>query len=266
MVSIDFNRLVLRGGLTLVAALMLTTAAFGQDQSDAGSGIATDPTDVASDAGTGDDGSNVAAGGDGNATGEPDPIAVDADVIPDPVIDNGGDIPVDGWTGDPVDGGSGDGSGDWVDDGSGDGTGDWVADGSGDGTGDGTGDWVDDGSGGGTGDGTGDWVDDGSGGGTDERADAGTGGDGAINEGEVVIYYMNGGPVPCAECEVAIADMSVEAYQMSAASPLVAANDAPAAKPRRSASRSVAASSMADCLALHPQLPWICEWQNGAGH
>ena len=238
MVSIDFNRLVLRGGLTLVAALMLTTAAFGQDQSDAGSGIATDPTDVASDAGTGDDGSNVAAGGDGNATGEPDPIAVDADVIPDPVIDNGGDIPVDGWTGDPVDGGSGDGSGDWVDDGSGDGTGD----------------------------GTGDWVDDGSGGGTDERADAGTGGDGAINEGEVVIYYMNGGPVPCAECEVAIADMSVEAYQMSVASPLVAANDAPAAKPRRSASRSVAASSMADCLALHPQLPWICEWQNGAGH
>ena len=250
MARANFNRLMLRGGLTLAAALMLTTAGFGLAQAGGFDEPVTEPVVVVVDDAAGDDGSDVNTGEDAIAVGEPDTSGDGSEGVPDVPVDDGSGSGTDVVIDDPVDDGSGGGTGDWVDGGSGDGTGDWV----------------DDGSGGGTGDGTGDWVDDGSGGGTDDRADAGTGGDGAINEGEVVIYYMNGGPVPCAECEVAIADMSVEAYQMSAASPLVAANDAPAAKPRRSASRSVAASSMADCLALHPQLPWICEWQNGAGH
>ena len=254
MARANFNRLMLRGGLTLAAALMLTTAGFGLAQAGGFDEPVTEPVVVVVDDAAGDDGSDVNTGEDTIAVGEPDTSGDGSEGVPDVPVDDGSGSGTDVVIDDPVDDGSGGGTGDWVDGG------------SGDGTGDGTGDWVDDGSGGGTGDGTGDWVDDGSGGGTDDRADAGTGGDGAINEGEVVIYYMNGGPVPCAECEVAIADMSVEAYQMSADSPLVAANDAPAAKPRRSASRSVAASSMADCLALHPQLPWICEWQNGAGH
>ena len=250
MARANFNRLMLRGGLTLAAALMLTTAGFGLAQAGGFDEPVTEPVVVVVDDAAGEYGSDVNTGEDAIAVGEPDPSGDGSEGVPDVPVDDGSGSGTDVVIDDPVDDGSGGGTGDWVDGGSGDGTGDWV----------------DDGSGGGTGDGTGDWVDDGSGGGTDDRADAGTGGDGAINEGEVVIYYLNGGPVPCAECEVAIADMSVEAYQMSAASPLVAANDAPAAKPRRSASRSVAASSMADCLALHPQLPWICEWQNGAGH
>ena len=186
----NFNRLMLRGGLTLAAALMVTTAVFGQDQPGPGEDIVLNPIDM--------------------------------------VVDDGSGIGVGGWPDDPV----GDGSDDGFDGGSGDGTGD-------DGTGAGTGD-----------DGTG----------------AGTGDDGGVvDEGEVVIYYFDGGPVLCADCEVGITGLPVEAHQSDAFGPLAAGNAAPAAKPRASARQPVAASNMADCLALHPQLPWICEWQNGAG-
>ena len=191
----NFNRLMLRGGLTLAAALMVTTAVFGQDQPGPGEDIVLNPIDM--------------------------------------VVDDGLEIGVGGWPVVPV----GDGSGDGFDGGAG--TGD-------DGTGAGD-----------VGAGTGD---DGTG------ADTGTGdGVGVVDEGEVVIYYLDGGPVPCAYCDVGITGLPVEAYQSDAVGPLAAGNAAPAAKPRASARQPIAASNMADCLALHPQLPWICEWQNGAG-
>ena len=200
----NFNRLMLRGGLTLAAALMVTTAVFGQDQPGPGEDIVLYPIDL--------------------------------------VVDDGSGIGVGGWPDDPV----GDGSDDGFDGGSGDGTGD---DGAGTG---------DDGTGAGTGD-------DGAGTG-DDGTGAGTGDDvGVVDEGEVVIYYLDGGPVPCAYCDVGITGLPVEAYQSDTVGPLAAGNAAPAAKPRASARQPVAASNMADCLALHPQLPWICEWQNGAG-
>ena len=211
----NFNRLMLRGGLTLAAALMVTTAVFGQDQPGPGEDIVLNPIDM--------------------------------------VVDDGLEIGVGGWPDDPV----GDGSDDGFDGGSGDGTGDDGAGTGDDGTGAGTGD---DGTGAGTGD-------DGTGAGTgDDGTGAGTGDDvGVVDEGEVVIYYLDGGPVPCAYCDVGITGLPVEAYQSDAVGPLAAGNAAPAAKPRASARQPIAASNMADCLALHPQLPWICEWQNGAG-
>ena len=233
----NFNRLMLRGGLTLAAALMVTTAVFGQDQPGPGEDIVLNPIDM--------------------------------------VVDDGLEIGVGGWPVVPV----GDGSGDGFDGGAGtgdDGTGAGAGTGD-DGTGagdvgDGTGD-----DGAGTGDvgagdaGTGDVGvgDVGAGTGDDGTgADTGTGtgdGVGVVDEGEVVIYYLDGGPVPCAYCDVGITGLPVEAYQSDAVGPLAAGNAAPAAKPRASARQPIAASNMADCLALHPQLPWICEWQNGAG-
>ena len=245
----NFNRLMLRGGLTLAAALMVTTAVFGQDQPGPGEDIVLNPIDI--------------------------------------VVDDGLEIGVGGWPDVPV----GDGSGDGFDGGAGtgdDGTGAGdVGAGTGDvgaGTGDdgtGAGDvgagTGDDGTGAGdVGAGTGDVGagdvgvgDVGAGTGDDGTgADTGTGtgdGVGVVDEGEVVIYYLDGGPVLCADCEVGITGLPVEAYQSDAVGPLAAGNAAPAAKPRASARQPIAASNMADCLALHPQLPWICEWQNGAG-
>ena len=247
-----FGRLVMRGGLTLAAAFMMTTAVFGQDQAQTGG---EDPTETV-DASPGDEGSQTGQEPNpedhGIAEGEPDPNAGDG---PDIVIDDGYEI--GGWPDDSFDDGS-DGGGDWVDDGSDGGTDDgWVDDGTGDGTDDG---WVDDGTGDGTDDG---WVDDGSGG--------SVGDDGLVDDGEVTIHYLDGGPVLCADCDGDFGDLPVEAYQMSAGNPLADAAaaglaDAPvAAKPRRNKSQALAVGNMANCLAEHPQLPWICEWQNGAG-
>jgi hypothetical protein len=201
------GRSALRGGLTLAAAMMMTTAAFGQDQDRSVADLPVMMVDVM-----------PVDGGDGS---------------PEIVIDDG--FVIGDWLDDPTNDGTGDdGTGDdWVDDGTGD-----------DGTGD---DWVDDGTGdNGTGD---DWVDDGTG-----------------DDGEVVIYYLDGGPILCEDCRADFGDLPMEIYQMSAGTPTADVVDAPvAAKPRRTKSHGVAAGSMAECLADHPQLPWICEWQNGSG-
>lgn len=84
------------------------------------------------------------------------------------------------------------------------------------------------------------------------------------DEGEVVYFELEGPrPEDCPECRDL--DLPVWAYQTGG--PLVTETDsAPAAKPRRSKSAPGLASDAAACLALHPQLPWLCEWQNGAGY
>jgi hypothetical protein len=84
---------------------------------------------------------------------------------------------------------------------------------------------------------------------------------------EGVIYYFGGGrPEDCPECRDLTSDIPVEIYQMSAGGPVVTDTEtAPAAKPRRNRAASSTASNAAECLALYPQLPWLCEWQNNTG-
>ncbi len=300
MVRGNLNGLILRSGFTLAAAMMMTTAVMGQDTSPTGGDAVTLSTDVV-DAGEVQNRDDLNAGSEGIAVGEPDPNGGGG--LGDPPNDgtdqttgeDGSGDGTDDWVDDGTDGGSDgtvdDGSGDDGTDGGSDGT---VDDGSGDdGTGDGTDDWVDDGTGGGTDgtgddgtvvdgtvvDGTDDWVDYGTDGGSDgtvddvtidgsvDWVDDGT----VVDEGEVVIDYLDGGPVQCDDCDFTAWDLPLEAYQMGEGAvgdvaPQAAQNDAPAAKPKRSSSRTFAASGMAECLLQHPQLPWICEWQNGVGH
>ena len=229
MVSGNLNGRILRAGLSVFAALLVSTTAFAQEATDGSEDVVMYPVL---------DGGPIIVVDDGFILG--DGVVVDDSGNSDDVItDDGSD---EGWTEyDLGDGGTGDGgTGD-------DGTGD---DGTGDG---GTGD-------GGTGDG---------GTGDNGTGDNGTGDGGliVIDDGEVVIYYMYGDrPLDCPECRDLTLDLPVEAYQMSAGGPQVAdVAAAPTVKPRRSTAAPSMASSAAECLALHPQLPWLCEWQNNTG-
>jgi hypothetical protein len=222
MTAGNLNKTILRSGVSIVAALLLSTAVFAQDATDgAGPDPLTDQINVQNwhDLTTID----VATGGDdqGIAVGEPDPTAGGE---PDVVVDDGtGGDPADDPMVDPM-----------VDDGTGDGS-----------TGDPTGT-----------DGTG----------TDGIGDGSTGDGGVVvDDGEVLIYYMDGGPEFCAECDFQTVDLSAEAFQTGVNVPQVTAHAAPAAKPRRSKAHPIVSSVAASCLAQHPQLPWLCEWQNGAG-
>ena len=89
------------------------------------------------------------------------------------------------------------------------------------------------------------------------------------SDGEVVIYDMDGGrPEDCPQCRDLTSGVPDEIYQMSASGPLVTetvTEMAPAAKPRRSRAAPSTPSNAAECLALYPQLPWLCEWQNTTG-
>ena len=89
------------------------------------------------------------------------------------------------------------------------------------------------------------------------------------SDGEVVIYDMDGGhSEDCPQCRDLTSGVPDEIYQMSASGPLVTetvTEMAPAAKPRRSRAAPSTPSNAAECLALYPQLPWLCEWQNTTG-
>lgn len=237
MFGTQMNRRFWHGGLSLVAALMLTTGAMAQDAGAEGDDPTMIAIDVVIDDGFVHDWQEPVPDEDGTAVDGTDP--------------NGGTDPVagDGQTGDPVD--------DWVDDGSGGVVDDgWVDDGTGGGVDDG---WVDDGTGGVVDDG---WVDDGTGGVVETD---GTG-DGVAPGDEVIIYYMDGGPERCIDCDIGLGDLPPEVYQMSAGGPIVAPADAPVAhKANRPTTHAFAMSAMHECLVLHPQAAWICEWQNGAG-
>jgi hypothetical protein len=259
MVIGTLNDRILRTGLSVVAALLLSTAAFAQD--------ADGTPEISDDAVTMPvDDSGMVQGDEGPAEGGPDE-EINVDIFTTYVVD---EVPGDESAGD-----DGAGDNDWVDDGSGD---------------DG---WIDicntvvcgeDGEPivGEPGDGG--WVDEApgeEGAGDEGTGDEGTGDDGwvYIDDGEVVIYYLDGvRPLDCPECRDITLDLPVEAYQMSAGGlsdldaqagvDVPAVNDVVAAKPTKSRKSRGAASyvgTQADCLAQHPQLPWMCEWQNGAG-
>lgn len=202
---------LLRTGLSVVAALLLSSAAMAQDvvaTDDAAVSYAVDPA------------VETEAGYEAGSEGDPDVIIDDGAYLP------GDDGTVEGEK--PVDGGD-----------------DWT--------------WVDPG----TDDGTIIWIDDGA----CIGVDCVPGDDSYTYDGDggEVVYFDLGGPRPedCPECRDL--DLPVWAYQTGAPMPTVT-ESAPAAKPRRSKSASGLASDAAACLALHPQLPWLCEWQNGAGH
>ena len=82
-------------------------------------------------------------------------------------------------------------------------------------------------------------------------------------DGELVWYFLEGPrPEDCPECR----DLPVEIYQMSAGGPsVIDIETTPTANSRRSRVASFTPSSAAECLALYPQLPWLCEWQNTSG-
>ncbi len=245
MFGMQRNTRFWHGGLGLVAALMLTTAALAQDAAPEGDDRVMAGVDLVVDDGSVQNWHDLAPDDGGIAIDEPAPTDGT-----DPVEGDGGD-----QTGDPAN----DGSDVGVDDGSGDEV--WIDDGSGDGVDDG---WVDDGSGD---DG---WVDDGTDGGVDDGTDGGTGTDGSddgvVPGDDVTIYNMDGGPERCIDCDVGLGDLPPEAYQMSAGGPIVAPADAPVAhKANRPTTHGLAMSAMHECLVLHPQAAWICEWQNGAG-
>ncbi len=232
MVNGSVNKQLLRIGLSVVAALLLSSATFAQDAVGSDDELVLNPVDLAIDAGGETGGEDP-----GFAVGEPDPNDAGE---PDVVIDDGGVMPGD-------DAGADDGV---VDDGV-------VED-----------EVVDDGS----------WqdpvgdddtiivIDDGLciGVGCVPGDDSVTYDGGYGYDGEVVIYYMEGPrPEDCMNCRDL--DLPVEAYQTTGG-PLVTDTDAAvAAKPRRSSAAPSLAGDSAACLALHPQVPWLCEWQNGAG-
>ena len=258
MVRVLTSTSALRGGLGLLAALMITTSAWAQDATGNDAGAAPDPavSDVAAPDAGGD--------GQGIAVGEPSPYD---ETPPDVVIDDGAVI--GGWEDDPAADGEGSGDDGWVDDVSDGGDDDWVDDGS-DGGDNG---WVDDGSDGGD-DG---WVDDGSDVGDDGWVDDGSdGGDGSVEpvdgsgdwgvivDGEYVIRYLDGGPVTCDDCLPGVEFPMEEVYQMSAGG---GAEGLPGAGPvRRSHAErsSFGVMSLSQCLTTYPEMPWICEWQFGA--
>ena len=245
------HKAVLRGSLSLVAALLLSTAAFAQDAT-AGDG-STDQVVVQNWHDI-----NPAAGDEGIAVGEPDPSG--DGTSNDSNADQTGDDPNSSGTADDVASGdpTGDGSTDVVVD-------DVSCDGADCNVGDGTDPTVGDG--------------------TDP-----------VNDGTVYIQQMDGGPVHCLDCNVAMAggpratgtpsevERSVSsvssissassASSVSAASSvssvgsvgtvLARSRTAPV-KGHRSLAPLFASTSMSDCLALHARSTWICEWQNGAG-
>ena len=291
MVRVQTGTLALRSGLSLLAALMITTSAWAQDAT-GGDTPTTEPA-VSVDPAPTDDG----AGGDDGQSGDAGEPAIGDGDPPDVVIDDG--LYIGGWEDDPAAGGD-DGTGDdgaggddgWVDDGTGDDG--WVDDGSGGDDGwvdDGSGDdgWVDDGTGGDDGwvdDGTGDdgWVDDGSG--DDGWVDDGTGGEvvlypidldwniGIVVGDDGVVYYLDGGPVTCATCEGEIDAPMEEIYQTTGGLgpvvlPVTESSGRSSAAPGSFGATALArggnaAMSVADCLAAYPELPWICVWQFGA--
>lgn len=169
----------------------------------------------------------------GIAVGEPDPN----DGVPDIVIDDGAFIP-----GDPGDLGDDD-----VDDGDA-GDDDWGDD---DGPDDVPGD--DDGSDpGGSDQGGGD---DGI---VDDSVDVGTGDD--EGQGDDGMVWAGGDPNFCEACggEI-ILDGPVEVMQMSSDTMLTIQPAEVAAKPRTSSARPTLTNRVAECLDLHPQIPWLCE-------
>jgi len=231
MIFGNLHGLILRTGLSVVAALMLSTAAMAQDSGDATDEIVL----IAIDPGLGDgDAQNLpdplpGEWGEDIATGEPDP---NDDGGPDIVIDDGAFLPGDEDTGTvkddtgydetvfvdvidetTADEGSDDG---WVDEG-------WVDDGSGDG-----------------------WV--------------------SVHIDDDGMVWFGGERDSCEGCRGdEVYGLPVEAYQMSAGGML---NDGPAeiaAKPRKSSAGSTAMKAAAQCLDLYPQQPWLCEWQMGSG-
>ena len=229
------NGTIVRTGLSLVAVLMLSGAAF------AGPATATADNAVVPEPGFGGDliavqaTDEVTTGGEGIAVGEPDPTTGDG-TGGDPTI--GGDPVVDDGTGgDPVvdDGTGGDGTA--GDPSVGDGTG-------GDPTvGDGTGGEV--------------WITDGG-----VPVDGGTI---DFGDGTVGIYYMDGGPSRCGGCEyqntagpLIEPSMTFRGNQPAAHQPqIVTGSD-------RDVARQPVARGAAACLVQHPGLAWMCEWQSGA--
>jgi hypothetical protein len=89
-------------------------------------------------------------------------------------------------------------------------------------------------------------------------------GDDGYTYDDDVVYYFLGGPRPddCPECR----DLPVEIYQMNVGGPSVIDSETTSTKkPRRSRVASFTPNNAAECLALYPQLPWLCEWQNTSG-
>ena len=273
------NGTIVRTGLSLVAVLMLSGAAF------AGPATATAGNAVVPEPGFGGDliavqaTDEVTTGGEGIAVGEPDPSG------DGPGGDQTTGDGTGGGTGDGTDVGTGDGTdgstGDGTDVGTGDGTDGSTGDGStgdgstGGGTDVGTGDATD---GGAVGDGTVDevWISDGTG---DPVVVDGTGGDPVANDGSVPveggtidfgdgtvgIYYMDAGPSRCGGCEhqdtagpLIQPPMNFRGHQPAAHQPqIVTGSD-------REVTRQPVARGAAACLAQHPGLAWMCEWQSGA--
>lgn len=224
------NKAVLRGSLTAVAALLLSTAAFAQD---VGGG-----TDPATDQVVQNWHDLNPAPGEGIAVGEPDPTVdgtATGSVGTDVATDSTGtdqtatdDVPIDPAGGgdgtvvvepDPTDGGT-------------------VVDNSGDpavdpGTVDGT-----DGIVYGTGDGT---------------------------NPEVTIYSMDGGP--CIACNMAGGGIPLgHSGNPSPVERTLVERVLTTTRHHSAAAALAATTPMAECLAVHPRASWICEWQNGAGN
>ena len=239
----NLNRAILRGSLSVAAALLLSTAAFAQDVAvDDGStdnvtvqtghdlnpagdeGIAVGDTDPMSRDGTADDGGvivqdwhdvNPAGGDEGIAVGEPDPNGDATD--PAPTDDTSGhDTAGDAGTDVVIDDGQCVGADCTVDDG------------------------------------------------TDTTVGDGTGGDGTGGDGEVVIYHMDGGPGHCIDCNVAMGGEVATPGRPTNPSEVERTHTTPVKRHSSAAALSVT-TSMAQCLTLHPRSAWICEWQNGAG-
>ena len=214
MVTGKLNSRILRAGLSVVAALLLSAPTYAQGTGDGvvvhviepdflgdGTGFVVDGTDGGPDVAI-DDGDYIAV--------EPEPG--DGGLGDDGLVD-------DGWVGDG-----------WVDDG-----------------------WVDDG-----------WVDEGLDGGYDGE-DVGPYvdlGEGVVDDGMV---HIGGNPDFCEACGGAVDDLLVEAHQMSAAGIVTDLSVVVATKPRKSSAELTLSNNAAECNALHPQLPWLCEWQNSVG-
>ena len=209
MVTGKLNSRILRAGLSVVAALLLSAPTYAQDTGDGIVVHVIEPDFLGDGTGFVVDGTD---GGPDVAIDEGDYIAVE----PEPGEEGLGD---DGLVGDG-----------------------WVGDG-----------WVDDG-----------WVDEGLDGGYDGE-DVGPYvdlGEGVVDDGMV---HIGGNPDFCEACGGAVDDLLVEAYQMSAAGIVTDLSVVVAAKPRKSSAEPTLSNNAAECNALHPQLPWLCEWQNSVG-
>jgi hypothetical protein len=226
----------MRAGLSVIAVLLLSSAAFAQDSNEDGIDfLVHGPESVADEVGADPalDGDDTSGDFEGIAVGELDPKdELWPVIIIDPFLENDdvGVLPDDVGSGE--DGSDDDSSDD-----------DWVWD-EGDGI-----IVIDDGLCVGVecvpGDGS--YTYDG----------------GYTDDGDIVWYFLEGPrPEDCPECR----DLPVEIYQMNAGGPLVTdSKTAPSKSSRRSRVASFTPSTAAECLALYPQLPWLCEWQNTSG-